>query len=143
WWLLHGRHADVAKRALTAGIVVGALSSTAMFLSGHSNARMVAEHQPAKLAAFEGHFRSEEGGTALYLVGYPDEEREEVVGGVAIPGLLSWLVHGDADRPVRALDTFPREDRPPIVIPFVSYHIMIGLGSYFLVITLWALWLRW
>ena len=143
WWLLQKRHEQVAKRALTVGLVVGALSSTAMFISGHSNARMVAEHQPAKLAAFEGHFRSEPGGTALYLVGYPDEEREEVVGGVAIPGLLSWLVYGDADRPVRALDSLPPEDRPPVVVPFVAYHIMIGLGSYFLVITLWALWLRW
>ncbi|UJR79349.1 cytochrome ubiquinol oxidase subunit I [Sandaracinus amylolyticus] len=143
WWLLRREHESLAKRAFGVALITGALTSIAMFLSGHSNAQMVATHQPAKLAAFEGHFHSEEGGTALYLVGYPDEARGEVVGGVAIPAMLSVLVYGDPDRPVRALDTFPEEDRPPVVVPFAAYHLMIGLGTYFLVLTLWGLWLRW
>jgi cytochrome d ubiquinol oxidase subunit I len=142
WYLLQGRHRAVAERALTVGLLIGALSSCAMFVSGHSNARMVAEMQPAKLAAFEGHFHSSDEGTPLYLIGWPDTEREEVRYGIAIPSMLSVLVHDDPDRPVQALDRTPPEDRPPVLVPFLTYHLMIGLGTYFVALSAWALWLR-
>jgi cytochrome d ubiquinol oxidase subunit I len=63
--------------------------------------------------------------------------------GIAVPGLLSLLVHDDVDAPVLGLDKFRREHWPPLGVSFASYHVMIALGTYFIALTLFASWLRW
>jgi cytochrome d ubiquinol oxidase subunit I len=105
---------------------------------------MVAEHQPAKLAAFEGHFRTGEGGTPLYLFGWPDEREQRVKAAVAIPGMLSFLVYQQFDRPVPALDQLEADyGSPPVWLSFQTYHLMIGLGMLFIASTLLACWFLW
>jgi cytochrome d ubiquinol oxidase subunit I len=102
---------------------------------------MVAKHQPAKLAAFEGHFKT--GPAGLNLFGIPDEEARQVRGSIAIPGGLSLLIHEDMSAPVIGLDKIPREYWPPVTISFISYHVMVGLGMYFIALTLLGTFLRW
>ena len=143
WYVLKNRHLAVAKRSFVVGLVVATIASYAEALSGHSQAVMVAEHQPAKLAAFEGHFETGEGGTGLYVIGWPDEEAQTVRYGIEIPYMLSFLVYEDFDRPVAGLDTIPVEDRPRVVIPFLSYHVMVGLGVTFIGLTSLAAFLLW
>src|SRR5207248_2397950 len=65
-----------------------------------------------------------EGGTEMVLVGWPNE-REQRVDGVAVPKLLSVLVSGDPDKPVPGLDRVPPQDRPPVAVPFATYHVMV------------------
>lgn len=128
FYLLRKQHEEVAARGLRLGIAVALVTSLAMLISGHGQARMVHAHQPAKLAAFEGIFHTEEGPTGLYVMGWPDEAEETVHFGVEIPALLSFLVHDDFTTPIEGLDRIPEEDRPPVVVPFVSYHLMVALG---------------
>jgi cytochrome d ubiquinol oxidase subunit I len=142
-YLLRRRHEEVAKRSFTIALVFGAVASLLMGVSGHFQARTVARTQPAKLAAFEGHFHSSDGGTPMYLAGLPDPEAGEVKYGVAVPGLLSFLVYDDPSKPVAGLDRFNPEDRPPVVVPFLTYHLMAGLGGAFVGLTLLALFFRW
>jgi len=118
--------------------VLGLAASLAAPISGHFQADTVARTQPAKLAAFEGHFQS--GPADLYLLGVPDVESGTVRAGVAVPGLLSLLVHGRADAPVPGLDAFPREDWPPVGLSFQTYHLMVALGGFFLAVTAYAAW---
>lgn len=144
WYLLKKRHLDFAKRSFVVGLAVATLASWGELISGHSQAQMVAEHQPAKLAAFEGHFETEaEGGTDLYVIGWPDVEAKEVRYGIAVPKMLSFLVYSDFDRPVAGLDVVPPEDRPPVVLPFLSYHVMVGLGMTFIGLTSLAVFMLW
>ncbi|MGF1467676.1 MAG: cytochrome ubiquinol oxidase subunit I [Sandaracinaceae bacterium] len=137
FYLLRRRHERLARKSFTLALVLGAVSSVAMLLSGHEQATMVAEHQPAKLAAFEGHFRS--GPADLYVLGWPDREAEEVRYGVAVPGMLSVLLHGDPGADVTGLDAIPDEDEPPVLVPFVSYHVMVALGTAFVGLTVLGL----
>lgn len=130
FYVLRRRHEAIAKKAFGVGMIVASVGSFGELASGHAQAVMVAEHQPAKLAALEGHFHSDDGPTPLYVFGWPDEENEEVRFGLAVPGMLSFLVHGDGT-PIPALDTVPEGDRPPVVVPFLSYHLMIGAGMWF------------
>lgn len=141
FYLLRGRHPDFAKRGFTIALVFATVTSCLMLVSGHSNANMVAEQQPAKLAAFEGHF--ETGPADLFLFGIPDAQARTVHYGLAIPGLLSFLVHDDTSAPVTGLSEFPREDWPPLVIPFLTYHLMVGLGFFFIGLTLLGLFAWW
>ena len=144
WYLLKGRHAEFAKRSFAGGLVLGILASLGQLVSGHFNADMVAREQPAKLAAFEGHFETGERGTPVYLFGWPDQEQRSVRGGVAIPGLLSLLVHRDLGEPVIGLDQLEADyGSPPVWLAFQTYHVMIGLGMLFILSTLLAGWWHW
>jgi cytochrome d ubiquinol oxidase subunit I len=112
-------------------------------VSGHSQAKNVYRTQPAKLAAFEGHFHTGTDGAPLHLFGWPDEEAQTVRGSVAIPNGLSLLLFNDAHKPVMGLDRVPRDEWPPVLVSFQSYHIMVGLGMCFIVLTLVALLKLW
>ncbi|MFO0658650.1 MAG: cytochrome ubiquinol oxidase subunit I [Polyangiaceae bacterium] len=143
WYVLRERHLEFAKRCFTLALVVATIASCAELLAGHASAKSIAEHQPAKLAAFEGHFRTGEGGTGLYVIGLPDPEEERVKYGIEIPYLLSVLVHEDPNKPVTGLDQIKPEDRPPIVLPFMTYHVMIGIGTILPALVFLAWFLRW
>lgn len=135
WYLLHGRHEDFAKRSFIIGLIVASAASWGELVSGHAQAQMVAREQPAKLAAFEGHWHTTDQPTGLWLFGWPDEEAREVRYGVEVPGLLTFLVHEDFETPVPGLDQIPEDDQPPVVIPFLTYHVMIALGMGFIGLT--------
>lgn len=143
WYVLQGQHVDLSRRMFKTGLAFAAACSLLMGLSGDYQARTTAFTQPAKLAAIEGVYRTEAGGTPMYLFGVPNTERQTVEYGIAIPKLLSFLVHHDLDKPVAGLDQVPPADRPPVPIPFYAYHIMISLAGFFIGITVLALWLWW
>jgi len=141
WYLLKNRHIEFAKKSFSGALIFATVASLAALASGHLQARVVYRHQPAKLAAFEGHY--ETGVAAMSLFGLPDDEAETLRFSVAIPGGLSFLVHDDFDAPVVGLDRFRPEDRPPVLLSFASYHIMIGLGMVFIGLTMLASFLLW
>jgi cytochrome d ubiquinol oxidase subunit I len=141
WYLLKGRHEQFARRSFSGALLFATLASLAALVSGHIQAENVYEHQPAKLAALEAHFTT--GPADLSLFGIPDAERGVIDFNIAIPGGLSYLIHGDFDEPVIGLDSFRSEERPPVFIPFASYRIMVGLGMFFIVATLLASLLYW
>ena len=129
WYLLKKRHEEFARRSFTGALILATVSSVAMLVSGDLQAKNVYREQPAKLAAFEGLETTGPAGLAL-------------VPGVEVPGLLSWLLKGDASAPVLGLDAFRPEHRPPVAVPFVTYRLMVAIGFFFLALTLTASWLR-
>jgi cytochrome d ubiquinol oxidase subunit I len=141
WYLLKRRHEEFARRSFKGALVLATVASLAILVSGHFQANEVYEQQPAKLAAFEGHF--ETGPADMSLFGWPVEDEERIAFNVAVPGGLSFLVHEDFSEPVIGLDQFRPEHRPPVAIPFVSYHVMIALGMGFIGLTLLASFLLW
>jgi len=143
YYLLKRRYDDFARKSFTIGLAFAAVGTAAILVSGHFQAQNVAVTQPPKLAAFEGHFETGDGGAALQLFGWPDAESRRVRYGVAVPGLLSWLVHGDRNKPVQGLDQTPREDWPPLVLTFWSYHLMLYMWGVCAVLVVLGLYLRW
>jgi cytochrome bd ubiquinol oxidase subunit I len=141
WYLLKRRHEEFARRSFGGALVLATVASLAALASGHLQARNVYHHQPAKLAAFEGQFHTGRGDLALF--GMPDAARERIRWELAVPGGLSFLVHDNFTEPVIGLDRFRPEDRPPVAVPFASYHAMIALGTFFVALTLLASFLRW
>jgi cytochrome d ubiquinol oxidase subunit I len=139
FYLLKNRHIDFARKSFATALIVAAIASVAMLISGDSQGRMVARYQPAKLAAMEGIFKSTDVGAPIHVFGLPDATAKSVHYSIEIPGLLSFLVHRDFGKPVSGLDRF-EPDVPPVAIPFFSFHIMVGLGIYFIVLTLYGLW---
>jgi cytochrome d ubiquinol oxidase subunit I len=138
FYLLRNRHVEFARHSFRGALALGTVASIAALVGGHFQAKNVYRTQPAKLAAFEGHF--ETGPAALSLFGLPDEDEGRIRFDLAVPGGLSFLVHEDFHGDVVGLDKFRPEDRPPVVIPFFSYHVMIALGMFFIGLTLTGCW---
>jgi len=141
WYMLRHRHEEFARQSMKIGLVVALVSSIGSAVTGDVAARVVAEHQPAKLAAMEGHFPSR-GAADLHVIGWVDEARGRTVG-VALPGMLSFLLHGDRRAPVTGLEAFAPEDRPPANLVFQSFHLMVGLGTFLLLLSAVAALLLW
>lgn len=144
WYLLKGKHVDFAKRSFGGALILATISSVAIALTGHRQAQNVYKYQPAKLASFEGHYESE-GPADLTLFGLPNAELEKVDWRVAIPGALSFMVHDDLGfkEPVLGLDRIRPKDRPPIWIPFISWRLMIGSGTFFIALNLASCFFWW
>jgi cytochrome d ubiquinol oxidase subunit I len=134
WYLLKKKHVEMATASMKIAVVVAVVASLLQLVTGHSSGVTIAETQPAKLAAFEGHYPAE-APAGLYLLGWVDDEKESVTG-IQIPGMLSFMVHGDATVPVTGLQAFPPEDRPPVNIVFQSYHAMVGIGFLLIFLSL-------
>jgi cytochrome bd ubiquinol oxidase subunit I len=99
------------------------------------------EHQPAKVAAMEGHYETQRG-APLILFGIPDDEAEVTRYQIAIPNLGSWILTHSADGEVKGLKDFPKQDRPPATMVFWSFRIMVGIGFLMLAIGVWSLYQR-
>ncbi len=141
WYLLKGRHVEISKKAFRVTLIIATVVCLLQLVSGHSSADGVAQNQPEKLAAMEGHFQT--GPADLYLFGWVDKQNE-VTHGVKIPNGLSYMIHYDTAAPVTGLDQYPVEDRPGQVnAVFQFYHIMVAIGMFLIALTLYASFLLW
>lgn len=140
YYLRLGLHTTFARRYITAGLVVGVVVSLAMPLVGDMHTRQVAETQPAKLATFEGLFQTENG-ASLSIFGIPDPDKKTVHLSLGIPNLLSFLLTDSWSGEVAGLDQTPEADRPPMQLTYQSYHLMVGLGFYFIALAAAGLYL--
>lgn len=142
FYLLKKRHVEFAQSSLKIGLLLALFASLFQLFTGHQSALGISEHQPAKLAAFEAHYDSAAAGD-LYLFGWVNDEQQQVNLSAKIPGGLSFLLYGDASKPVTGLNEFPPADRPPVNMVFQSYHFMVGFGIFIILITLTGILFWW
>jgi cytochrome bd ubiquinol oxidase subunit I len=144
YWSLMGMHADHARICLRVGVIAGLLSSVLVaFPAGDQQGKLLARHQPATLAAAEGLFDS--GPYAeLALIGQPNVTERKLENPVVVPGVLSFLAYGTFGSTVQGLNDFPNSEWPDNVeLLYYCYHIMVGLGTIFLLIMAAAAFLLW
>ncbi len=136
--LLKKQNTDFFSRSFRIGLVFSFIASLVVVAGGDLHAKDVAEKQPAKLAAMESLWDTTEK-APVYLFSIPDVEGERnAVEILPIPGLLSILAHGDVNAPVKGLKEFPRDERPPVFLTSLAFKGMVGLGTLFVVITLYG-----
>ena len=126
YYLLRRQHLDFARVSMKFGLAVALVASLGSAISGDLSSKGVARNQPVKLAAMEG-IMEPSAPAGLHLFGWVDEQNERTYG-VAIPGLLSWLVHGDTSAPVPGIKAFLPDERPPLHLTFQAFHGMVALG---------------
>jgi cytochrome bd ubiquinol oxidase subunit I len=135
FYLLDKRHTEFGQIFLRVGVVAGLLSSIVqIFPTGDLHGRYVAKRQPAAIAGMEGLFHTQKGAPVV-LMGQPNFEEQRIDNPLVANNVLSFLLYGTTEAEVKGLDQFPR-DQWPTTLPllFYSYHIMAGLGTYFLLV---------
>ncbi|MGD0569375.1 MAG: cytochrome ubiquinol oxidase subunit I [Candidatus Sulfotelmatobacter sp.] len=144
FYVLENRFADHGKIFLRVGVIAGVISCiTQIFPTGDLHGRYVAKHQPAAVAGMEGLF-STRSGAPIVLIGQPNEENQTIDNPIAVNDVLSFLIYGTTKAEVQGLNQFPRDQWPgPLPLLFYSYHIMAGLGTYFVLLMTIAALLLW
>jgi cytochrome bd ubiquinol oxidase subunit I len=115
------------RKALGIALPVACLTALLQPLVGDLATKHIAERQPLKLAAAEGHFETQ-ARAPLRIGGIPDETAGRTRFAIEIPGGLSFLSFGDADAVVRGLRSFPRDQLPPVAQTHVAFQTMVGAG---------------
>lgn len=123
------------SKAFKIAAVFGAVAAILQPISGDFSAKDVARRQPAKLAAMEAHFHTQEA-APLIVGGVPDMEAKEVNFAIELPGMLSLLAHGDFKSEVTGLDKIPVQDQPPVPIVHYAFQIMVGCGVLMMLVSL-------
>jgi cytochrome d ubiquinol oxidase subunit I len=139
WYLLRRVHKDEAHVMLRMGLGLGAVLLPIQIFLGHLNGDYVHEYQPAKFAAIEGRWHDEQPAGEV-LIALPDPAAETNRYEIKIPVLGSIIGSMSLTSKEVGLTSFPPQDRPPVLIPFFTFRIMVGcalimlalawLGSY-------------
>jgi cytochrome d ubiquinol oxidase subunit I len=139
WHLLKKQNVDFFTRSFKLGMVFGLVFSILVAVQGHHHAQEVTRIQPAKLAAMESLWETHPDGAPMYLLVVPDEKNEKnAIELFGIPGGLSFLAHNDFKAPVQGLKDWPAEERPPVMLTFLSFRAMVGLGTLMPILCIWA-----
>ena len=130
--ILKKKQPEMMKKALKIAVVVGFISSVLeLFPFGHEHSIQVAETQPAKFATFEGITETTDN-APLLVFGIPNSETREVNNRIEIPGLVSKLLPEQDE--ILGMNAFPSENLPPFALTFISFHLMVALGSTFILL---------
>ncbi|SHO65930.1 cytochrome d ubiquinol oxidase subunit I [Pseudoxanthobacter soli DSM 19599] len=145
WHLLRGRDTPAVRTMFSMALWMVLLVAPVQIAVGDAHGLNTLEHQPAKIAAMEGHWRNEPGakGVPLILFGWPDMAAEETRYKIEIPQLGSLILTHSLDGQYPGLSAYPPEDRPNATIVFWSFRVMVGLGFLMLLLGVWGAWLRW
>ncbi|MDY0275167.1 MAG: cytochrome ubiquinol oxidase subunit I [Desulfomicrobium sp.] len=137
--LLKKQHVEFFTKSFRMGMVFALIFSIVVVIQGHHHAQEVTRIQPAKLAAMESLWESHEDGAPMYLFVVPDEKNERnTIEFLGIPGGLSFLAHNSFSAPVQGLKDWPQEDRPPVLMTFLSFRAMVGIGTLLPILAIWA-----
>ena len=139
--LLRDATQPASRMMFSMAMWMAALVAPVQLFVGDQHGLNTLHHQPAKIAAMEGHFETR-AGAPLLLFGWPDMQQERTRYALEIPKLGSLILVHDPNGTVRGLKEWPREQRPNATLLFWSFRIMVAMGLAMIGVGLWSLWLR-
>ncbi len=141
WHILRKNETAFFKNSFKLAVWFAVIFSIFLAINGDLSGKEVAQKQPAKLAAMESHWQTQNS-APIYLLAWPDASKERnAVQVLPVPGALSFLAFGNFSAQVKGLKDIPRQDRPPVALTFVAFRVMVGLGMLFILVSIWA-WLK-
>jgi cytochrome d ubiquinol oxidase subunit I len=137
FYLLSQKHVAHGRIFVRLGVVAGLIVCLVqVFPTGDTQGKMLARYQPATLAAMEALFQTQTG-APLHIIGQPDISQQKMENPISVPKMLSFLTYKRWNAEVKGMNEFKPEDLPGnIPLLYYSYHIMVGLGTIFVAVTL-------
>ncbi|AOE91933.1 cytochrome ubiquinol oxidase subunit I [Ralstonia nicotianae] len=138
YYLRRGRFVDESRIMVRMALFFLSVMVPLQIVVGDLHGLNTLEHQPAKLAAMEGLWETRTHAPAS-LFAIPDAQAETNRYEIAIPALGSLYLTHRWDGEVKGLKDFPREDRPPVIIVYFAFRIMVGVAMLMLALVAWGL----
>ena len=136
-WLKNDRGPEVMA-GLRTGLTIAALLIPVQILVGDMHGVNTLHHQPAKIAAMEGIWKTERGAAAV-LFGIPDTATQSNKFEIAIPKLASLYLTHDWNGEVKGINAFG-DKHPPVAPVFYAFRIMVGVGMLMLAVSWLGVW---
>lgn len=140
YYLLKKKHISFSRNSMQIGLLVALVACLLQLVTGDLSGRIVAKHQPSKLAALEALYKTEEG-VPLTIFGVVDSKEEKLHYAVQVPKLLSFLSFGDSNAEIKGLDQVPREDWPNVTALFNVYRLMLLMWVIMFFLALYGIYL--
>ncbi|HEX3983022.1 MAG TPA: cytochrome ubiquinol oxidase subunit I [Acidisoma sp.] len=145
WFVLCRRHVALFQQALKSAVLALLVIAPLQVYLGDGLGLVVAQDQPAALAAMEGHYHTynPDGSvdTSWKIVGWPNATGDDMAWSISVPHVLSLLETHTWNGKVTGLDSFPPENRPPVLIPFYAFRVMAAAGGALMLLAFWGTWL--
>jgi cytochrome d ubiquinol oxidase subunit I len=137
FYLLSDKHRQIAQKFMTVAVVTGLVSCIVIiFPTGDQHGKMMAKYQPSALAAMEGKFETSDK-AELAIIGQPDVKNHRLDNPIYVPYMLSYLAYGSFGAEVKGMNDMPQDQLPDnIELLYYAYHIMVGLGTIFILVML-------
>jgi cytochrome d ubiquinol oxidase subunit I len=132
--ILRKQQPDFHYKAFKIAVTFATIGALLQPISGDLSAKDVAKRQPAKLAAMEALYKTQQP-APLLIGGIVNEQKKEIKYAVEIPGALSFLANGDFKSEVKGLDQIPADEQPPVAITHYAFQVMVGIGSFLVLIS--------
>lgn len=133
WYLLRRQFATEGRVMIRMGLYLAAVLVPVQLFFGHLTGDYVHDRQPAKFAAIEGRWHDEQPASEV-LIALPDEHSESNRYSISVPVLGSVIGSMSLHSKEVGLTDFQPSDRPPVLIPFFGFRIMVGCGVAMLLI---------
>jgi cytochrome d ubiquinol oxidase subunit I len=134
WYLLRPKYHAEARIMLRMGLGLAAVLVPVQLFFGHLNGEYVVHHQPSKMAAIEARWRDEKPASEV-LLAWPDEQNQRNLFAITLPPPFGSLIDSDSLTAGEVgMDSIPLQDRPPVIIPFFTFRIMVGCGLLMLLL---------
>ena len=135
WHMLRDHHLPEARVMLHWGLGLVAVLIPVQLFFGHLCGLYVHHYQPEKFAAIEARWKTQQPATEVFLA-IPDPWAERNLFPILeVPKLGSFIASGDWTAKEVGLEAFPPDERPPVIIPFFAFRIMVGMGLIMLAIS--------
>lgn len=143
YYMLKKKHLTFARNSMHIGLLVAFVSCILQLVAGDQSGKVVAKHQPSKLAALEAIYKTESG-VPLTVFGVVNSKEQRLDYAIQIPKFLSFLSFGSFDAEIKGLDQIPKEDWPNVPALFNAYRLMLGMWAlmFFLAIIGIYLWYK-
>jgi cytochrome d ubiquinol oxidase subunit I len=133
--LLRRQNTAFFTKSFRLALTFALIFSVVEIIQGDQHGVEVAKIQPTKLAAMESQWDTQ-AGAPMYLFQIPDPAHEKNLARFGrIPDGLSLLAYRNAHAVVKGLKDFPKNDRPPVLLTFIAFRVMVALGFLFLLLT--------
>jgi cytochrome d ubiquinol oxidase subunit I len=139
WHLLRERGNEGARVMFSMAMGLITVVAPLQIFAGDQHGLNTLEHQPVKVMAMEGHFKSYPDGAPLVLFGWPDEAAGKTLFALEIPKASSLILKHSWDAPLKGLDSVDRKEWPPVAIVFWAFRVMVGLGMLMLALAAFSL----
>lgn len=141
WYILKGRNAGLFLKSFKIALVAAILVTPLQVYLGDGSGRSAYKYQPAKLAAMESTWETNRAGAGApwHVVAWPDPKAERNLWSIDVPYALSIITTRTLTGQIKGLKSFPPDDRPPILMPFYGFRIMVLVGFLSVLLMLWTL----
>ncbi len=127
WYLLHKQFINHAKIMFEMAMLMTVFVAPVQFIIGDQHGLNTLKYQPAKISAMEGIWDTKKG-AAFKLFGWPSVQEETTRYSIELPKCASLLLTHSLDGEIQGLKEWPKRNRPPVLVVFLAFRIMVGIA---------------